>query len=549
MRRKRSALLSAVLLVASFLVVGARKVYQYAAAPDKDKDSDFVFPTTAEAPPTTILFDSRPVHFRFRQVGGFTNDASHLNKTPVYGIIEITSEEDIRNALNYARQHNLKITCAGQQHSMGGQTFTPGGLVLDLRQFNNIRLDKAHKVVNVQSGVRWWQLQQALDKEGSSVKSMQSINIFSIGGSLSVNGHGVDPMPGQIAPTVRSMRLMLSSGEVVKASPTENTELFQHVLGGYGLFGVILDVDLDVVDNEIYDRRAVYMDYKDYPTYYRNNVENNDKVGLVFGRLSISPGSYLRETVAHVYFRSQSRAELPHLAAERYETLDRLIINFSKRGALGRWLRWTLEKHIEPRLHSCLTRNQAMSQKDICLVSRNEEMYDDMAYLKNRLRDTDILQEYFIPYDRMPEFVDRLRTIVKKNKANLLNVTIRTVHKDTVTALPYAKQDMFGFVLYFNVGFDDEDNEILKRTTTDLIDAAEQSGGTYYLPYQLFYSKSQLERAYPEVESFFAVKRKYDPIDLFSNKFYQKYGNRGKTEFYRRIYRFSPNVAFTFAGT
>jgi FAD/FMN-containing dehydrogenase len=97
------------------------------------------------------------------------------------------------------------------------------------------------------------------------------------------------------------------------------------------------------------------------------------------------------------------------------------------------------------------------------------------------------------------------------------------VHKDNVTAIPYAKEDMFGFVLYFNVKFNNKDNEILKNTTVDLIDAAEHAGGTYYLPYQLFYSKQQLQKSYPEIDEFFAVKKKYDPIGLFSNKFYEKY--------------------------
>jgi FAD/FMN-containing dehydrogenase len=172
-----------------------------------------------------------------------------------------------------------------------------------------------------------------------------------------------------------------------------------------------------------------------------------------------------------------------------------------------------------------MTRNQAMDQKDFCLVSRNEEMYDDMPYLKNRLQDTDILQEYFIPYDRMPEFVDGLRDVVQKSKANLLNVTIRTVHRDTVTALPYAKEDMFSFVLYFNVGFNERDNEILKETTSDLIDVVHRVDGTFYLPYQLLYSRQQLSNCYPEIDDFFGAKKKYDPIGLFSNKFYEKYGS------------------------
>jgi len=124
----------------------------------------------------------------------------------------------------------------------------------------------------------------------------------------------------------------------------------------------------------------------------------------------------------------------------------------------------------------------------------------------------------------MPEFVDGLRDVVLQNRANLLNVTIRTVHKDTVTALPYAKDNMFGFVLYFNVRFNNKDNEILEKTTAQLIDVAQKIGGTYYLPYQLFYSRDQLRSSYPEINAFFATKKKYDPAELFSNKFYEKYG-------------------------
>jgi FAD/FMN-containing dehydrogenase len=519
-------LLTAVLVTASFLAFAAKKIFDYSAAPDHEKDSDFVFPgESGSEKPTVVTVKPAPASLPFRQSGGFTNDASHLNRTAVYGVVAVKTEDDIRAALKFARENGLKVTCAGQQHTMGGQTFSPGGLVLDLRQFNRITLDKDRKMVNIQTGARWWQLQELLDREGLSVKSMQSINIFSVGGTLSVNAHGIDPTPGPLAPTVRSLRIMLSNGDVVKASPEENAELFRHALGGYGLFGVILDADLAIVANEMYASKTEYMDYKDFAAHYRANVEGNGEIGLAYGRLSMAPQSYLRETALHTYTRTSFDGPLPPLAPSPHDRLSRFVINFSKTGGLGRWFRWMLEKYAQPRLESCVTRNQAMTPKEPCLVSRNQGMYDDMAYLKNRLPDTDILQEYFIPYDRMPEFVDGLRDVVRRNHANLLNVTIRTLHRDTVTALPYAKDDMFGFVLYFNVRFNDKDNEILRKTTVDLIDVAQKSGGTYYLPYQLFYSKEQLRKSYPEVDSFFAAKRKYDPIGLFSNKFYEKYGS------------------------
>ena len=45
---------------------------------------------------------------------------------------------------------------------------------------------------------------------------------------------------------------MKADGSIVRCSGHEEKELFSLVLGGYGLFGVILDVELTVVPNERY---------------------------------------------------------------------------------------------------------------------------------------------------------------------------------------------------------------------------------------------------------------------------------------------------------
>lgn len=523
--KRRTLLLSLAAAIAASLVVTIRKLVQYAAAPAGEKESDFVFPPSVE-PTRPARIATRPANpaLPFEQRGGFINDASHLNRTPVYGIVKVTNEGDVGNALRFARENGLKVTAAGQRHTMGGQTFVKDGLVLDMRGLNRITLDQIRKIVNVQSGTVWADVQRLLDREGLSVKAMQSINIFTVGGTLSVNAHGLAHRPGPIAPTVKALRVMSSDGLVKTATPTLNADLFRHVLGGYGLFGVILDVDLEVVDNEMYELRTKYMDYREFADYYKTHVDGNDAVGLVYGRLSVSPSAYLREAAIHVYERTGYAGPIPPLTPDTHDALERLVINFSKTGGLGRRIRWALEKSLEPRLHACVSRNQAMTPKDGCLVSRNQEMYDSMHYLENRLRDTDILQEYFVPYREMGAFTDGLRTVVQRNSANLLNVTIRVVHKDAVTALPYAKQDMFGLVLYFNQGFNAAESRVLERTTQELIDVALGLNGTYYLPYQLFYSPEQLRHAYPEIDRCFAAKRKYDPLGLLTNKFYDKYG-------------------------
>jgi hypothetical protein len=49
--------------------------------------------------------------------------------------------------------------------------------------------------------------------------------------------------------------------------------------------------------------------------------------------------------------------------------------------------------------------------------------------------------------------------------------------------------------------------------------------GRFFLPYQLYYSRDQLQRSYPQIDEFFAAKRKYDPAELFTNTFYRKYAS------------------------
>lgn len=523
--RKLSVLVGSVVL-AAVAILFARKIIEYASPPLTSRDCDFRFPNiNRESADHTVVMSVRQAALSFEQLGGYVNDASCLNKTPVYGVVRVSKEQDVANALVFARTHRLKITAAGQQHSMGGQSFYRGGLVLDMKPFNRIALDRQNNVLHVEAGATWGQIQDYLDKQGLSVKAMQSYNVFTVGGALSVNAHGITRDPGAVASTVRSIRIMKSDGQIVTASATESPDLFKHVIGGYGLFGVILEADLDVVENQVYVSKTAYMDYKDFPAYYRDHVENNGDIGLFYARLSVAPGTYLKETVVHTYVKMAFHGSIPAMHSIKHPRIIRLVFDFSKTGSIGRWTRWFLEKHIGVDRDRCISRNQVMSKTDDCWVSRNQEMDNSTDYLHSRLEDIGILQEYFVPQDRMTEFVDGLRRIVVADGANLLNVTIRGVDKDSITALPYAKQDSFAFVLYFSQKPSVLDSRILEKATVDLISLAIELNGTFYLPYQLYYSPAQLRESYPEIDAFFAAKKKNDPVDLFDNTFYAKYSN------------------------
>jgi FAD/FMN-containing dehydrogenase len=206
--------------------------------------------------------------------------------------------------------------------------------------------------------------------------------------------------------------------------------------------------------------------------------------------------------------------------------LRRFVLNWFKGGSLAMRMRWFTEKYIEPRMESCtISRNQAQAEGEACLVSRNEPMHDSVPYLRNALMDeTDILQEYFVPQAELVPFIDGLRQILRDTGALLLNASVRVVHRED-NFLTYAPQDqMLAVVLYLNQTTDREGHDRMVRVTREVIDLSTRHHGRFFLPYQLHYSREQLEQAYPEIPAFFAARREFDPDGRFTNTFAERYG-------------------------
>jgi hypothetical protein len=153
--------LAAVVVAIAVLVYPVRKMVQYAADPTGPKDCPPLEPNPASGTTATAQMPGSG-NLRWTQQGGTINDASCLNRTPVHGIVEIRTVDDVRNALRFAASNGLKVAAAGVKHSMGGQAFARGALVLDMRPFNRMALDEAQQVLRVDSGATWHDIQTHL---------------------------------------------------------------------------------------------------------------------------------------------------------------------------------------------------------------------------------------------------------------------------------------------------------------------------------------------------------------------------------------------------
>ena len=451
---------------------------------------------------------------------GMVDDASRMNATRVTEIWNVPPETEaaqrqLAQLLRRARANGLPVSIAGARHTMGGHTISPDGIVINMLPFNRMELDEDADILHVQAGARWSQIITYLDQRGRSVAIMQSNNSFTVGGSLSVNCHGWQYGRPPIASTVRSFRLMRADGTIVRCSRRENDDLFSLALGGYGLFGIILDVELDVVPNERLRLEQHIVPIDSALATLDQIVKEGPDVSMVYARLNIVPDELFREVIINV-FRRDTEGDIPDLSDPGLVTLRRAVFRGSAKGEYGKELRWALETKLQPYL----------SKK---VFSRNQLLNEGVETFQNRSAEwTDILHEYFVPRTRIGEFLNALRRIVPEHHGNLLNVTVRSVGTDDDTFLRYADRPMFALVMLFQQPRTAAGDAAMEAMTQEMIETALALDGRYYLPYRLHATADQFHRAYPQAQDFFDRKRQYDPDEVFRNCFYDKYKKRGK---------------------
>jgi FAD/FMN-containing dehydrogenase len=442
---------------------------------------------------------------------GYADDASRMSQVKVADVVRVTeagAEAQIVAAIERARREKRALSVAGARHTMGGHTSVEDGIVLDMAGYRAVALDESRDVVKVGSGARWHDVIEKLHARGRSVWVMQSNSSFSVGGSISANAHGWQHDRPPIASTVERFRLVKADGRVVECSRTENEDLFSLVLGGYGLFGVILDVDLRVVENEMYSAERFDCRADAYPEVFAEHASRAD-VKMAYGRLSVHADRFLTDAQLTTFRRDPGR-EIPPLGYPEVPTLKRAIFRGQVGSDYGKRLRWDLERWFGGESGPSVSRNQILLEPVGMFVNRRPER-------------TDVLHEYFVPPRAFAAFLAKARAAFAKHRHDLINVTIRNVDTDPDAFLRYATEPIFSLVMLFSMDRTPDADDAMKALTRDLVDAALAVGGRYYLPYRLHASREQLDEAYPQARDFFAEKAKHDPDRVFRNRFFDAY--------------------------
>lgn len=180
-------------------------------------------------------------------------NGAHDARRPA-AVARATGVADVMAALGFARAHDLTVAVRGGGHSVAGLSTVDGGMLIDLSAMRSVRVDPTARVAYVGPGATW----------GDVDHEAQQFGLATTGGLVSTTGVAGFTLGGGIGWLMRQYGLacdnlvgadvVTADGRLVRASATENSELFWGLRGGGGNFGIVTSFELALhpVGPEIY---------------------------------------------------------------------------------------------------------------------------------------------------------------------------------------------------------------------------------------------------------------------------------------------------------
>lgn len=446
--------------------------------------------------------------------GSVLNDASGLNPTKIYKHITLNSGLDteytnrLRGYLADAVENDRPFMASTARHSLGGHSLPDQGLALTLSQ-KWLEADTVSRSYRVTAGTRWSTVIAELDKIGFSPAVMQSSNDFGVASTFSVNAHGW-PVPfGPVGSTVRSIRLMRADGNVVKCSREQNAELFALAMGGYGLFGLITDLEMDMVPNSRLTPTYAHTTGRELGKTFTAALAGDTSIQMAYGRLNVSLDAFFEDGLLVTYRPEEDQSDLPAASGSGlFGPVSAGLLRAQLGSDSWKSIRWWSETTLAPRLAGSVTRNSLMNGPST-LASGDDR--------------TDILHEYFVPPDRFAEFVAHCQQVIPASYQQLMSMTVRYVAADGGSVLNYAPEPRLATFMVFSQEKTVRAEADMARMTHHLIERVLSLGGSYYLPFRPHANLDQFRRAYPRAAEVAAKKREVDSGLTFRNRFWDNY--------------------------
>jgi FAD/FMN-containing dehydrogenase len=154
-------------------------------------------------------------------------------------VVRCSDAGDVMAAVDYARENGLALAVRGGGHSVPGFGTVVDGVVADLSGMRGVRVDPAARTARAEGGATWGDFNHATGAFGlattGGIISTTGVGGLTLGGGIGylTRGHGLS------CDNLLSADVVTADGRMVRASETDNPDLFWAIRGGGGNFGVV----------------------------------------------------------------------------------------------------------------------------------------------------------------------------------------------------------------------------------------------------------------------------------------------------------------------
>ena len=185
-----------------------------------------------------------------------------------------TGTADVVAAVNFARENDVLVAVKGGGHNIAGNAVCEGGLMIDLSEMDDVRVDPTDRTVRVGPGATLGDVDHETQLFGLAT-SGGVVSTTGVAGLTLGGGFGwLSRKYGLAVDNLLSVDVVTADGEVVTASEGEHADLFWGLRGGGGNFGIVtsFEFELHEVGPEVLFGPTVYR-YEDAPDVLRHYRE------------------------------------------------------------------------------------------------------------------------------------------------------------------------------------------------------------------------------------------------------------------------------------
>jgi len=444
-----------------------------------------------------------------------------------------TTIEQCRETLDYCRKHDMTICARGAGRGYGDLALNDGQALLDMSAMNRVlEFDEADARITVEAGMRIIDIYQAVHHRLLTLPASPTESHSSVAGAICANVNGKEAWrQGSFAHQVVSLNLLLADGDTLTIDRSH--ELFNAVVGGIGLLGVIVDATLQLqpIPSPFVEIDRIPVPDVDALLTTMTRVEKSSDAAVVWVD-AYARGPKTGRSVIHTakwIERRDTESERRNILKAGYRRLDR-----------HRQFGLALHEKFGPVLALMLNAQRPMMN----LFNRLYYAGGRLLSLLGRSSNTELFLRFaFEASFTVPPahlvcgprgYTVQLtfpRSCARAAIIELLGIcqsspcppvtTIMRAHKPDDCLISFSED---GYSLNFEF-HPKTRNEAASRAVVDrLIDATVRRGGKIHLAKDQVLRPEQFYRVYPRYKDLLAVKRRLDPHGLFTSDLARRVG-------------------------